>query len=70
MSGGTGSGLTNLILDSSRYNNILAKKTVLVNMVVPSPKMSDTVVEPYNFIMGLGDFMAIDFDRCVVGYDN
>jgi tubulin alpha len=44
MSGGTGSGLTNLILESSRYDNMLAKKTILVNMVLPSPKMSDTVV--------------------------
>jgi hypothetical protein len=70
MSGGTGSGLTNLILDSSRYNNMLNKKTILVNMLMPSPQMSDTIVEPYNFVMGLGDFINLDCQKCVVGFDN
>jgi hypothetical protein len=44
MSGGTGSGLTNLLLDRLRYNNILIKKPIHINMVIPSPRISDIIV--------------------------
>lgn len=49
---------------------MLNKKTILVNMLMPSPQMSDTIVEPYNFVMGLGDFINLDCQKCVVGFDN
>lgn len=39
-------------------------------MVIPSPHQSDTVVEPYNFIMGLGDLKKIKAEKFVVGFDN
>jgi hypothetical protein len=60
MSGGTGSGLSNLLIERLIYGNGLQKKQLWINMVLPSPRFSDTIVEPYNFVMGLGDLSAID----------
>ncbi|EFC46543.1 alpha-tubulin [Naegleria gruberi] len=47
LGGGTGSGSGTLLLD--RMSIDFAKVPIHLNTVAPSPKLYDTVVEPYNF---------------------
>lgn len=71
MIGGTGSGFTTLFLDRVSQLSMLNKKTLIINSVVPSPTFSDTIVEPYNFTMCLGDLIDVDLkDKIMVNYNN
>lgn len=67
MSGGTGSGMTNLLKD--RLAIMHPKTTIGINMAIPSPKMTDIIVEPYNFVFSVGELMS-DTNRYVIGYDS
>lgn len=50
---------------------MLNKKTLIINSIVPSPTFSDTIVEPYNFTMCLGDLIDVDLkDKIMVNYNN
>eukprot|EP00211_Chloroparvula_japonica_P002186 CAMPEP_0119118818 /NCGR_PEP_ID=MMETSP1310-20130426/572_1 /TAXON_ID=464262 /ORGANISM="Genus nov. species nov., Strain RCC2339" /LENGTH=463 /DNA_ID=CAMNT_0007108213 /DNA_START=91 /DNA_END=1482 /DNA_ORIENTATION=+ len=51
LGGGTGSGLGTLIL--SKVREQYPDKMVSTFSVVPSPKVSDTVVEPYNAVLSM-----------------
>lgn len=67
MSGGTGSGMTNLLAD--RISIMHPKTIACINMALPSPKLSDIIVEPYNFVLSAGELMN-DANRFVIGYDS
>ena len=44
---------------------------MILNALISSPHMSDTIVEPYNVVMGLGDIININNDQSMmIAYDN
>ena len=45
------------------------KTTIGINMAIPSPKMTDIIVEPYNFVFSVGELMS-DTNKFVIGYDS
>lgn len=49
LGGGTGSGVTDLLME--RLSVDCPKKNKVNLLVYPSPKYSDTVVEPYNTVL-------------------
>ncbi|OWR52549.1 tubulin beta chain-like [Danaus plexippus] len=55
LGGGTGSGLGTLLLNNLREE--YADRIILTFSVVPSPKVSDTVVEPYNATLSLNQLI-------------
>lgn len=61
--GATGSGLGNLIFE--RLNVDFSKKVQFCCSVVPSPEICNTVVEPYNAVLGISDSMCLDLHLLV-----
>ncbi|KAF0989706.1 hypothetical protein HZS_3116 [Henneguya salminicola] len=64
--GGTGSGFTSLLSD--RFSSDFGKKTKLALSIYPSPRISTSVVEPYNSILCIHSMlehseMAFVFDN-------
>lgn len=51
LGGGTGSGMGSLLI--TKVKEEYPDKIMQTFSVVPSPKVSDTVVEPYNFVLSL-----------------
>ncbi len=71
ISGGTGSGLTNLFLDRIQNSSRLYKKTTIINSIAPSPRMANNIVEPYNFTLGIGGLIDADMEnKVMVNYNN
>lgn len=66
LGGGTGSGFGTLLL--SRLQDEYADRIKLTFSVIPSPKVSETVVEPYNAILSLN--MLVDVGDEVMLFDN
>jgi len=66
MGGGTGSGMGTLIL--SKVREEFPDRMMLTFSVVPSPKVSDTVVEPYNAV--LSTHQLVENADCSVLVDN
>lgn len=66
MGGGTGSGLTTLILET--LNEDYVKKKHLEFVIYPSPRLSTATVEPYNAILSTNG--SIDLTDCVFLMDN
>lgn len=62
LGGGTGSGLGALLIN--KLQEQFADKMLQVFSVLPSPKVSDTVVEPYNAVLCL--HYLIESSNCVV----
>lgn len=59
LGGGTGSGLTSLLMESIRAR--YAKKVILQFPVLPDKRVSDVVIEPYNAVLATHSMMsAID----------
>ncbi|XP_041973894.1 tubulin beta chain-like [Aricia agestis] len=55
LGGGTGSGLGTLLLNHIREE--YADRIILTFSVIPSPKVSDTVVEPYNATLAVNQLL-------------
>ena len=55
LGGGTGSGLGSLLI--GRIREEYPDKIMNTHSVIPSPKVSDTVVEPYNAILSLNQLV-------------
>ena len=51
LGGGTGSGFGSLILENLKEEYY--DRLVVVNPIIPSPLVSDCVVEPYNAVLSL-----------------
>jgi len=79
ISGGTGSGFSALLYE--RFGIVYPKKTKVGFTIFPSPKYSDTIVEPYNSVFSLDTFIrdaemivAMDneavYDICSAHLDN
>ena len=64
--GGTGSGLTALLMQ--RLNVDYAKKSKLEFSVYPAPKVCTAVVEPYNSI--LMTHATLEYSDCAFVFDN
>lgn len=66
LGGGTGSGMGSLLLDKLRaqYDD----KFISTYSVLPSPKVSDTVVEPYNATLSI--HKLVDFSHLCFTLDN
>ncbi|XP_065226238.1 tubulin alpha-8 chain-like [Planococcus citri] len=66
MGGGTGSGLTSLLMEhlTAEYG----KKHKLQFIIYPSPRLSTTVVEPYNAVLTTSD--TIESSNCAFLTDN
>ncbi|XP_006891944.1 PREDICTED: tubulin alpha chain-like 3 [Elephantulus edwardii] len=64
--GGTGSGFTSLLIEQLSVE--YSKKTKLEFSVYPAPRVSSTVVEPYNSI--LTTHSTIEYSDCVFMVDN
>lgn len=62
LGGGTGSGLGALLIE--RLREEFPDRMVLTFSVVPSPKVSDTVVEPYNTVLAI-HYLLEHADACV-----
>jgi tubulin beta len=63
LGGGTGSGMGTLLI--SRLRDEFPDKMVYTFSVLPSPKVSDTVVEPYNAVLALHQLIE-NADSCMV----
>ena len=66
LGGGTGSGLTPLILE--RLQEVCEKKTKLDFAIYPAPNLSSSVVEPYNSV--LTTHTSLDYEDCCFLVDN
>lgn len=66
MGGGTGSGLSTLILETLSEDYV--KKKQLEFVVYPSPRLSTATVEPYNAVLSTN--ASIDLTDCVFLMDN
>lgn len=66
LGGGTGSGLTSLILERLRVE--YGKKPNLTFCINPSPNLSTSTVEPYNTVLGYNSH--IENSNCSVILDN
>ncbi|KAK7604736.1 hypothetical protein V9T40_005922 [Parthenolecanium corni] len=66
MGGGTGSGLSTLILESLSEDYV--KKKQLEFVVYPSPRLATATVEPYNAVLSTNG--SIDLTDCVFLIDN
>jgi tubulin beta len=66
LGGGTGSGLGTLLLQSLK--TIYPQHIVMSTAVLPSPRVSDTVVEPYNAMLSLGMMRREGYP--VLAFDN
>ncbi|XP_065210140.1 tubulin alpha-8 chain-like [Planococcus citri] len=64
--GGTGSGLTSLLIN--QLTEVYEKTTKLQFVIYPSPRISTTVVEPYNSV--LTAHSTIDLSDCCFMVDN
>lgn len=64
--GGTGSGLSSLILE--RLHEEYTKKTRLEFVVFPSPKLSTILTEPYNTVFNT--HLGLEYADCVFIVDN
>ena len=64
LGGGTGSGLGCLLINKMR--EMYPDKIVKTYSVVPSPKVSDTVVEPYNAVLSMNELLeSSDMTFCI-----
>jgi tubulin beta len=63
LGGGTGSGMGTLMI--SKIREEYPDRMMLTYSVFPSPKVSDTVVEPYNTILSIHQLIE-NADECVV----
>jgi len=63
LGGGTGSGMGTLLI--SKIREEYPDRMMLTFSVVPSPKVSDTVVEPYNATLSVHQLVE-NADECVV----
>jgi len=63
LGGGTGSGMGTLLI--SKIREEYPDRIMCTFSVVPSPKVSDTVVEPYNAILSLHQLIE-NVDECIV----
>eukprot|EP01034_Spumella_vulgaris_P041706 gene41706-51684_t len=66
LGGGTGSGLGSLLIDKMKEE--FPGKILSTFSVIPSPKVSDVVVEPYNAVLGLHHLIE-NADICFM-FDN
>jgi len=66
LGGGTGSGLGTLIL--SKIREEYPERLISTFSVLPSPKVTDTVVEPYNSTLSI--HQLIEISDCVFCFDN
>jgi tubulin beta len=67
IAGGSGSGLTGLLLRSAK--DIVGEKCLVYSAcIVPSPTSSETVLSIYNSVLSLSDL--IEFAHMVLPYDN
>ncbi len=57
---GTGSGMGTLLI--SKIREEYPDRMMLTVSVVPSPKVSDTVVEPYNATLYADEYMCMDIE--------
>ena len=57
LAGGCGSGLGSKVLQLLRDN--FTKKLVLAGCVMPSPNQSNSVVEPYNAVYGISEYLPL-----------
>lgn len=64
--GGTGSGFTSLLMQ--QVSDDYAKKSKLELVVMPAPKVSTSMVEPYNAVLGL--HATLDCSNCAFMVDN
>merc|ERR1711967_64477 len=66
LGGGTGSGMGTLLI--SKIREEYPDRQMVTFSVMPSPKVSDTVVEPYNATLSVDQLMCIDnealYDIC------
>ena len=65
LGGGTGSGMGTLLI--SKIREEYPDRMMLTFSVVPSPKVSDTVVEPYNATLSVHQLVE-NADECVVRF--
>jgi tubulin beta len=63
LGGGTGSGMGTLLI--SKIREEYPDRMMLTFSVVPSPKVSDTVVEPYNATLSVHQLVE-NADECMV----
>ncbi len=63
LGGGTGSGMGTLLI--SKIREEYPDRMMMTFSVVPSPKVSDTVVEPYNATLSVHQLVE-NADECVV----
>ena len=63
LGGGTGSGMGTLLI--SKIREEYPDRMMLTFSVVPSPKVSDTVVEPYNCTLSVHQLVE-NADECIV----
>ncbi|XP_064089629.1 tubulin alpha chain-like isoform X2 [Macrobrachium nipponense] len=64
--GGTGSGFMSLLLE--KLSELYSNTSILRFAVFPSPRMSTSVVEPYNTVLHASTTM--EYDHCVFVFDN
>ena len=63
LGGGTGSGMGTLLI--SKIREEYPDRMMMTFSVVPSPKVSDTVVEPYNCTLSVHQLVE-NADECIV----
>jgi tubulin beta len=63
LGGGTGSGMGTLLI--SKIREEYPDRMMLTFSVFPSPKVSDTVVEPYNATLSVHQ-LVVNADECMV----
>jgi tubulin beta len=63
LGGGTGSGMGTLLI--SKIREEYPDRMMMTFSVVPSPKVSDTVVEPYNATLSVHQLVE-NADECMV----
>lgn len=63
--GGTGSGLGCLLLDKIREE--YPDRIISTFTIIPSPKVSDTVVEPYNATMSITHLVENSDETYIIG---
>ena len=66
MGGGTGSGLTVKILEE--LSNLLNEKAKISHSIFPSGVLSDSVLDPYNFV--LATHANIELINTIFTYEN
>lgn len=66
MGGGTGSGMGTLLI--SKVREEYPDRIMETFSIVPSPKVSDTVVEPYNATLSVHQLVE-NADECIAFYN-